>query len=321
MSREAVRELTWTSPELSLIKPGDFPVYYPAPIENPALAQAIRNIGGGYIERAYGYGSAFSKDAAKGSLMDIFVVARNPWGFYSEAAQHKNILLGTTRDPGFHALWSYEKANFHLGNITFDGTTRGIKLWVMSHGELSAHAEGVMPTSGDNRKYLYAGGRLQKAMFPQIFDEATPGEGREIDLAFNQARLGGMWLALGLVPRIFDFAQLGCAYADLSYMGDRRVEQANKSQSLFNKNLPDYERMLNPILGCFREHGIIRQIEEDVFETIASLRGDDVRGWLKECASHAFKTNFFKNTWTMGPFNGFKYGLAKVRRTLASSKR
>jgi len=321
MSAESVTQLNWKSPELGLVKPDSFPTYYPQKIENPALERAIKRIGGSSIERAYGYGSSFSGDTAKDSLMDILLIVRNPWLFYEEAAASRDVKLGTTRNGGFHALWSYEKTNFHLGTVNLDGSRQGIKIAVISHGELLKHARGGRPDA-EGKGMLYLAGRLHKVALPLIFDETTPQEQQEIDLAINQARIDGVWLALGLSPRYFDFDQLAGTYVNLSYAADKRVEKANKSQILLERSYVDYLLMLAPILLCFEEAGIMRQLigEPGIYEKRMSLTEEAVKKWLKKSASHAIRVNFFQNIWTMGPLNGFKYGLAKVRRAKAKGK-
>ncbi len=315
MRIEAVQQLNWQSPELGLVKPGDVLTYYPPKIENPALEAAIRRIGGDSIERAHGYGSSFSGDASKDSLMDILLIVRNPWLFYERAAVSREVKLGTTNNAGFHALWSYEKTNFHLGTIDLDGSKQGVKLAVISHDELLKHAKGGRPDP-EGKGMLYLAGRLHKVVLPLIIDNTTPEEQTEVDLAINRARIDGMWLALGLSPRYFDLDQLAGIYVNLSYAADKRVEKANKSQTLLFKKYEDYQQMLKPILGCFIEAEIIKPLpgEPGLYEKQMSLSEEIVRKWLQGSASHAFRVNFAQNIWTMGPLNGALYGLAKVKR-------
>lgn len=313
--RTEIQELNWRSPELLLIRPDAFPTFYPPNVINLELERAIRRIGGGSIKRAYGYGSGFSRVAAKDSLLDILLVVDNSWCFYDGAATSGIVKLGTTRNAGFHALWSYEKTNFHLGTVMLDGSPQGIKIAVISLGELSKHARGGRPNT-EGKGMLYLAGRLQKASLPIIFDDTTPEQQKDIDQAINQARIDGVLLAEALLPQYFSYRQLAEKYVDLSYIADKRVEKANKSLSLLDKNEDDYYRMLDPILRCFIEYGFIRPLngEHNVYEKRMSLTEEDVKERLKASASHAFWVNFAQNIWTMGPLNGLLYGLAKFRR-------
>lgn len=310
-TRQSVETIGWKSPKFRLVTPDSVDTFYPDPFNKPGLAEAIHRFGGGQIIQARGYGSAFSADAAKDSLMDILVIVRNQWAFYDALAANKNIHLGTVRDSGFHALWGYQKANFYLGNLNFDGESHGAKLWVMDYYELLQHARGGRPEVPEGKGYLYVAGRLQKAMIPEIFDEATPEEKEGIDLAINQARIDGVWLALGLVPRVCDIDTLASTYTDLSYLADKRgkVEKANKSEALFENRYDDYREMLDPILLSFADQGIIELLgpEEDGFVKIMSPSKGDAVFWLAQCADHASKVNIRQNTFTMGPIEGPRY--------------
>ncbi len=315
MRTEAVRELNWQDSELGLVRPDSFATYYPPNIINLPLERAIRRIGGDSIERAHAYGSFVSGDATKSSLMDVLLIVRNPWRFYQEAAACKDIKLGTTNNAGFHAMWSYEKGSYYLATLDLDGYRQEAKFAVISHGELLKHTKGGRPDP-EGKGMLYQAGRLHKVVLPIIFDDTTPEERNEIDHAINRARIDGMWLALGLTPRYFDFDQLAGIYVNLSYAADKRVEKANKSQTLLTKSYDDYCKMFDPMLRCFEEAEIIRLLpgESGVYEKLMSLPEDAVREWLKKSASYAFKVNFTQNVWTMGPLNGVLYGLAKVKR-------
>ncbi|OGE62734.1 hypothetical protein A2964_01135 [Candidatus Daviesbacteria bacterium RIFCSPLOWO2_01_FULL_40_27] len=321
MRAEGARELNLQSPELSLVRPDSFPTYYPPKIINLPLERAIRRIGGSSIERAHAYGSYVSGDAVKDSLMDILLIVRNPWLFYEEAAACRDIKLGTTNNPGFHALWSYKKGSYYLATLDLDGSRQKAKIAVISHDELLKHARGGRPDP-EGKGMLYQAGRLHKVALPIIFDDTTPEERSEIDRAVNRARIDGMWLALGSASRYFDFDQLAGIYVNLSYAADKRVEKANKSQTLLVRSYDDYWQMFDPMLRCFEGAGIIRPLtgEPGIYEKRMSLTGEVVRQWLKKSASHAFKVNFFQNIWTMGPLNGALYGLAKLKRAKIGPK-
>lgn len=315
MKRPEVREIGWNSPEMKLVDPGDFETFYPSKARNPALVKRLRAIGGGEIILACLYGSVASGDASKTSLTDIFIVVRNPVAFYGNAIAFGEVKFGTVNDSGIHALWGEHKQNFYL---TRDGKA---KLWVSTQREMIKHARGAMPGIEGGKGKGYAAGRWQKTEFPILIDDATEKERQEIGLALNQARLAGVWQAIGLCPRIFAFDLLAGTYANLSYLADKRVEKASKSGILVDKNFDHYTEMLSPILRCFVEKGILVEhlikngdSEEVVYEKKISLAEKAVRKWIKEEASSAFWTNFLKNTWTMGPINGLFYGLAKVFR-------
>ncbi len=289
--------------------------YYPKAPVVPGLADEISRIAGDQLVLGTGYGSAFSGDASKTSLMDLLLVVRNPWTFYRHVSQLPEVKLGTTRLPGFHAEFNLDKGNFYLSTLYLPGSIRHAKLWVIPLDELPKHAQGGRPGVAEGKGGLYLAGRMHKAMFPIFVDNATPEEQEKIDWSFNRARIDGVWLTLGLMPRIFDFNHLAETYVNLSYAADKRVEKAGKSLSLYTKNEPDYREMLTPIIACFVEKGILKPIEgEDGFVKLMSPEKQDVQKWLQHCASEARKTNFLKNPLTFGLFEGITYGLAKVKR-------
>ncbi|MBI2329782.1 hypothetical protein HYU94_00090 [Candidatus Daviesbacteria bacterium] len=313
---EGVLLLERGASEFGLVKPTDVQAFYPkAPIIN-GLGDEISRIAGDQLVRATGYGSAFSGDASKTSLMDLMLIVGNPWTFYRHISQLREVKLGTTRLPGFHAEFNQDKGNFYLTTLYLPGSVRQAKIAVTPLDELSKHAERGRPGATEEKGSLYLAGRMHKAMFPIFVDNASPEEREKIDWSFNRARIDGIWLALGLMPRYFDFDQLAGTYVNLSYIADKRVEKANKSRTLLDKNYEDYQKMLVPMLNGFEEKGIISRIggKHGLFEKNVSLSEEDVRKFLKESASNAFKVNFFQNIWTMGPLNGILYGLAKVKR-------
>lgn len=180
------------------------------------------------------------------------------------------------------------------------------------------HARGGRPDVSEGKGGLYLAGRMQKAMFPTLVDNATSEEQERIDLSFNRARIDGIWLALGLLSCYCTFDEIAEKYVNLSYAADKRVERANKSQSLLEKNYEYYEQMLRPILTCFVNKGIIEPVAErvDLFEKKISLAKGDIEKWLKECSKDALKVNIGFNIWTMGPFNGLGYEAEKVKRII-----
>lgn len=321
MSKPEVRELNWKSRELNQVTADMFCTYYPPAIDNPVLVKTLRAMGGGEIAAAHLYGSAASGDASKSSLTDVLVIVRNQVAFCDKAIIDGNLKLGTVRDSGFHGLWGEKKQNFYL---TTDGK---YKIWVSTLREMISHANGALPGIEGGKGKGYAAGRWQKTEFPSVIDDATEDERLEIDLAFNQARLAGVRLALGLAPRVFALDQFADLYANLSYLADKRVEKADKSSTLVKNNYDHYVEMLTPILSCFVAKGILIEhyikhgdTVETIYEKKMSLAEKEVKKWLKEGASNAFRTNFFKNIWTMGPWNSIKYGLSKVFRVFGAKK-
>lgn len=313
-SPEGILLLERNAPELRLVKPTDVQVFYPKVPTITGLADEISRISGDQLVRATGYGSAFSGDASKTSLMDLLLVVRNPWTFYRHVAELPEVKLGTTRLPGFHAEFNQDKGNFYLATLYLPGAVRQAKIAVIPLDELPKHAAGGRPGATEGKGSLYLAGRMQKAMFPIFVDNTNPEEREKINWSFNRARIDGVWLALGLMQRHFDFDQLAGTYVNLSYIADKRVEKANKSRILLDQNYKSYQRMLEPILSCFEANGIISLIEAGLYEKNMSLPEEEVRKLLKEAASHAFKVNFFQNIWTMGPLKGAKYGLDKLTR-------
>lgn len=317
MNTAEIEILSRKSPKLRIVKPDRFRTFYSPKPEISGLEEGIRRIGGGHIELALGYGSFFSGVASGDSIPDVLLSVRNPWRFYQFIASERDVKLGTIRDPGFHALWNTHKVNFYLGEVNLDGSKQDIKIGVIGHSEMLKHARGGMPGNKDGKGKLYLAGRLHKAVLAPILNETTPSAQQEIDLAINQARIDGVWLALGLLPRYFEFKDLTKTYVNLSYAADRRVEKANKAQSLLDNNEEYYRQMLYPILNAFKDCGIVQRTDSKsvIFEKRMSLTEEDVRKWLKESGTHAFIVNFFENIWTMRPFKGALYGLAKARRS------
>lgn len=292
----------------------NFKAYYPKTPDIKGVADEISRIGGDQLVFGTGYGSAFSGDASKDSLMDLLLIVRNPWTFYRHAAKLPEVKLGTTRMPGFHAEWNQIKGNFYPATLYLPGSVRNAKIWVIPLDELPKHAQGASPDAADGKGGLYLAGRMQKAMFPVFVDNATPDERAKIDWSFNKARIDGVWLALGLMPEVFDFDHLAGTFVDLSYAADKRIEKAGKSLSLYNKNKPDYREMLTPILVCFAQNAIFRLEGKDKFVKLVSPDKPDVETLLKQCASMARSTNFFKNPITFGIPEGIVYGFKKVMR-------
>lgn len=309
--------LTWQSSELDLVSSCDIRTLYPRVPSIPGLSEEIDRIGGSQLVRGTGYGSAFNGDATKTSLMDILMIVRNSWAFYNEVAKLEEVELGTTRTPGFHAEFNLEKGNFYQATLYLIGKVQKAKLWVIPVDEFVKHAHGGRPNVPEGKGGLYLAGRMHKAMFPVFVDHATEEETEKIDTSFNRARIDGVWLALGLLSRYFTYDELAEKYVNLSYAADKRVEKADKSQTLLEKNREYYEQMLHPILSCFEEKGIIESVEgkDDLFMKQMSLQEAEVKRWLKQSAQRAFWVNFSQNPLTFGPLRGLGYGLAKVRRS------
>lgn len=306
--------LTLQSQELALVGPRDFIAAYPSAPDIDGLRAEISRIGGKPLIRAHGYGSAFSSDARKGSRMDILLVVDNQYAAYYHLAKLPEVRLGSTRDPGFQSELNYLKGNFYLTRLNLNGKKREAKVWVISLDEFAKHARGGRPGVPDSKGGVYLSGRMHKAMFPIIVDNATPEQRDIFDTSFNQARLDGIWLTLGLSDQYVTYRELAEKYVNLSYAADRRVEKAGKSQSLLKKNDEFYEQMLRPIINCFVEKGILEPVEgkTDVYEKRMSLAKEDVEKWLKRGKNIALFKNIFLNYLTMGPWNSLGYELSKV---------
>ncbi len=307
----------WLNPVLNSINPESIETYHPKQEPIPGMVQALQKLSGGYIEVGFGYGSAFSKDAAADSVMDIMVVVRDPEKFYSHIQTVGGIKLGTIASSKFHALWNKHKVNFYLGELEVNGVKRTIKLGVIGHNEFLKHARGGGPAAmdkGEGEGYEYLSGRLHKANVVVLHSEATPDEQKEINIAINQARIDAAQLtALGLMQKKFPYEDFAEMYVKASYLADRRVERANKAESLLHKNPEEYRAMLTPILTRMVESGMVSW-DGDNYQKQVSLSEQIVKDWLRECRQHSFRTNFFQNIWTMGLINAIGYGIAKVIR-------
>src|SRR3989344_206573 len=325
---DGVKELTWDSPELRLPKPELFPTFY-APVDGISqnLIDQVERISGGHLEQVFAYGSTVGGVATPDSRIDLWGIARDPEDFYRYVARgpmRRIIKLGTFVNPRFHSWWNKRKANFYLGEIQLDGTKRGIKLGIIGHDEFLKHARGGREDSveeGKGKGRLWVPGRLHKAAFVPLLDETDTVAQQELRQAFNQARIDGMWLALGLVSRRFTFDEIAEKYTDLSYAADGRIEGGDKSKSLLYKKYDLYKEMLGAVLKCFVDVGIIKEVKRKPgnYEKVMSLSEETVRRSLLKAQHYAIKVNIPYNTLTIGPLKGLVYEFEKTKRVVGRS--
>ena len=163
--------------------------------------------------------------------------------------------------------------------------------------------------------HLYTAGRLQKAMLvPFILDE-DPARRSQIDTAINQARIDGVWLAMGLLPEYFDYNNLLRTYVGLSYAADIRVEKANKVNLLIEQSQQEYARMMGDLIGAFVRTEVLEDLGiGGVYRKRMTLSEREVKNWIRESALYSAGINYVKNPLTCGVGNAVAYAMSKIQR-------
>ncbi len=319
MERSAIR---WEDPRLKGVDPGSFTCFYPNVEPPKGLRHAVKKLGWDTIIAAYGYGSTFSGDASSDSLVDLCLVVTNPQDFHRLNAKRGYLRYGKPRTAEFHAWLNSMGANFYHGSLPVDQYERDIKVGVIGYETFLHHARGGRMDamqSGEGAGYLYLPGRLHKAMWMPVLDETTPQEKEQLDKAINQARIDGVWLALGLLPRNFSYDDLANKYVQLSYLADRRVEKANKPQLLLEGSKKEYQEMLGNILDQFILAGVV-ELTGKGYQSNYALSSELVEEWIKKAKKYATRTNYIHNPAACGLVSGALYSLAKIRRARAHNK-
>lgn len=294
-----------------LLPPADsIPTYYsstePAKAAFPDIVEALQDLGGKRLITVFGYGSSFNGESSD-SLMDFVPVVDDISKFHHQNRELRSADYDPiTRIPGLHEWLNRFTPNYYPSSLVIDGQRREIKYGVIGY-------EDFIRQTGDlfeGGAYLYTAGRMQKAaIYPFILgDEERQSQ---IDLAINQARIDGTWLALGLLPRRFGYEQFALTYISLSYLADARAEKPDKIQILFEQSKEDYKQMLGDVLKLFIDSGILAEAEDGSFEKRISLKGEDVMDLIGKGKSFSRRINYVKNAITFGPIRAIQYGWPK----------
>src|SRR3989344_7788546 len=252
--RTECTEILWKASDTVLPGADSFPAFYPSPEhalqKYPGLVPALESLGGNQLSTVLGYGSSFNGESAGDSWLDFLVVVQDAEQFdrQNQARRPKDY------SPPFG--WRFESwlqrfsPNYKHSELSLDQGTKKIKYMVLGIDDFLTQASAGLRHRG-GLAHLYTAGRLQKAMLvPFILDE-DPARRSQIDTAINQARIDGVWLAMGLLPEYFDYNNLLRTYVGLSYAADIRVEKANKVNLLIEQSQQEYARMMGDLIGAF----------------------------------------------------------------------
>lgn len=316
------QEILWDDKTLELPRPGSLPTFYPSRSRSlkayPGIISELQLIGEGQMSTAWGYGSSHTGESSN-SLIDVLIVVDDPNSFHQANKDSRpKDYDPVTGIPALQAWLNRFSPNFYPSEVLIDGEPRGIKYGVIGLEDFLLQARSGL-RGREGCSHLYTAGRLQKAMLVPYILDADPFTRRNIDIAINQARIDGVWLALGLLPEQFDRESLMRKYVGLSYAADVRVEKEDKIDLLINQSRAEYDEMMDDLLGAFTAEGILEQTGEDEFRKRFSLPEAEVKAWLAESAKYSFKINYLKNPMTYGPIRGLEYSLAKLRRARGES--
>jgi len=280
----------------------------------PGLRESFRELGGNRLVAAFGYGSSFNGESSE-SMIDVIILVDDSAAFHRE---------NRTRRPedyvsGFVGGWrvqtalNRQSANYYHTELLIGDELKGAKYGVIGYEDFLAQAGAGLRGTG-NPAHLYTSGRLHKAaIYP--FIKAEPEKQEKIDTAINQARIDGIWLALGQLPEQFDLSTMLHTYVSVSYAADLRMEKPNKIDLLISQSENDYGTMMKDLLGAFKDQNIIEEIDENQFRKVVSLTSRDVNLWLMESALYSGYINYIKTfLLTVGLGKGWEYGWAKGSR-------
>lgn len=314
--RTECTEILWKASDTVLPGAGSFPAFYPSPEhalqKYPGLVPALENLGGDQLSTVFGYGSSFNGESPD-SWLDFLVVVQDAAQFHRQ---------NQTRHPKDYSPpfgWRFESwlqrfsPNYKYSEISLEEGNKRIKCGVLDVDNFLTQARAGLRHRG-GLAHLYTAGRLQKAiLIPFILDE-DPARRSQIDTAINQARIDGVWLAMGLLPEYFDYKALLRTYVGLSYAADIRVEKANKVDLLIEQSQQEYARMMEGLLGAFVKSDILEDLGEGVYGKKFTLGEREVRDWIRESALYSAGINYVKNPLTCGVGNAVDYAISKIKR-------
>lgn len=267
------------------------------------------------------YGSFMTGDATPTSMIDIILIVENTKKFHEKNQSIAANDYGWPRSPSWHDWLNQFGFNFYHSQFQTENGPMKTKYAVISRENFIKGCNGSLPENERKKTGafgLYVAGRVQKAALKPFLKTDNERKITEIEKAINSARIDGVWLALGLLPKEFSFNDLLKTYVSLSYMADLRVEKAGKIQTMMEKNYEDYLAMLKPILEEFVKSGLIKSSEEEKWTKLDSPSKSNVQKRLLLIKGKTIPINYLKNPTTAGWGNAVRYALQKIRRVINS---
>lgn len=299
--------------------PSDVAYFPQAKSKSEHLQQEVLKRTGDNLVYAIQYGSSIAGDATSTSMIDMIIIVENTKEFHERNKSVAAKDYGIPRSTAFHDWLNRFGFNFyHSAFQTENGPTK-TKYAVISrdnfvkgcHGSLLENEKEKIGAFG-----FYVAGRMQKAALKPLLMTKNEQKVTEIEQAINSARIDGVWLTLGLVPKEFTLNDLLKKYVSLSYLADIRIEKPGKIQTMLNKNYQDYLNMILPILSDFVRIGLIKPAENGNWTKIESPSEAEVKKRLISIKARTAVTNYLKNPITTGINKSADYALQKVRRAI-----
>lgn len=270
--------------------------YHHAPV-NPALAEAISEFVGPSRVAVIGYGSSFNGESSN-SLIDLLILVNDTGNFFERRSADRSPGFGWHKGRRYHQFFNNIGIGYYNAKLDVDGQKVRIKYGLADFDRALDHARGGLPGGGPG--HLYFAGRTDKPGLVPIFMPEDPRQKQQLDLAINQARIDGIWVAERYLPREFDIDQLARVHADLSYRADFRLDKRNKSKIIAGQNEEEYREMLRPILARFEEVGILARVDEDRYRKLDEPPKVRTSLWFLQGKAYFAYHNYIVNTATFG---------------------
>ncbi|MDP2585722.1 MAG: hypothetical protein Q8P29_02470 [Candidatus Levybacteria bacterium] len=291
--------------------------------ENKFLQNEVLKRAGDNLVYAMQYGSFVTGDATPTSMIDMILIVENTREFHERNKAVAASDYGIPRSPAFHNWLNRFGFNFYHSQIQTENGPIKTKYAVISRENFIKGCNGTLQEK-EREKIgafgFYVAGRMQKAALKPFLKTTDEQKITEIEKAINSARIDGIWLALGLVPKEFSLDDLVKKYVSLSYMADLRVERAGKIQTMIDKNRQDYLNMLLPILSSFVRIGLVKPSDNGKWTKLNSPSEAEVKKRLLSIKGKTAVVNFLKNPITIGIDKAASYALQKVQRSIKSRK-
>lgn len=298
--------------------------YFPKiTLEDEFLRQEILRRTGDNLVCAIQYGSLVTGDATSTSMMDIILIVENTREFHERNRSIAANDYGWPSSIKWHDLLNRFGFNFYQSNFQTEKGSIKTKYGVISRENFIKGCNGSLLEKEKEKTGafgLYVAGRMQKAALKPVLKTDNEEKITEIEKAINSARIDGVWLALGLVPKEFSLDELLRKYVSLSYVADIRVERVGKIQTMIEKNREDYSIMLQPILEEFVKGGLIKLSKEGKWTRLDSPSENEVKKRLRSIKGKTAVINYTKNWITIGIGKGVVYACQKITRAIESQK-
>lgn len=296
--------------------------YFPdIAFNNRDLQQEILRRTGDNLVYAIQYGSFMTGDATPTSMIDIILIVEDTKKFHE---RNKNVSIndyGWPRSPNWHDWLNRFGFNFYHSQFQTENGPIKTKYAVISRENFIKGCNGTLLEKEREKTGafgFYVAGRVQKAALKPLLKTDNEEKITEIEKAINSARIDGIWLTSGLLPKEFSFNDLLKTYVSLSYMADLRVEKGGKIQTMLEKNYEDYLAMLKPILAEFTKAGLIKPLDEGKWTKLDSPSKNDVQRRLLLIKGSTIPINYLKNPTTAGWGKAVIYALQKIGRVINS---